>query len=162
MKPLQVHPLTRDAFAPFGDVIETDGAEHFAINNGTTERFHDLAAVSVGREGRALINIFRGRPFTLPIPIAMVERHPLGSQAFVPLDRRSYLVVVAPGGPVPGQPLAFLATGIQGVNYAPGTWHHPLISLGAVSEFLVVDRAGPGDNLEEYVLDKSWVIERLP
>jgi len=161
MKPLAVDPLTRTAFAPFGDVIETDGADHFPINNATTERFHDLCPV-VGR--KTLISIFRGRPFALPIPIAMVERHPLGSQAFVPLDRRPWLVVVAPSGPdgAPGEPAAFLATGAQGVSYAPGTWHHPLIALEAVSEFLVVDHA-TADNLEEHEFgDGGWVIERLP
>jgi ureidoglycolate lyase len=161
MKTLAVHPLTRAGFAPFGDVIETEGADHFAINNATTERFHDLAAV-IG--DRTLISIFRGQPFAPPIAIPMVERHPLGSQAFVPLDRRPWLVVVAPSGPdgAPGEPVAFLATGTQGVNYAPGTWHHPLIALEAVSEFLVVDHAA-ADNLEEHEFgDGGWVIERLP
>jgi ureidoglycolate lyase len=161
MKPLAVQPLTRAAFAPFGDVIETDGADHFPINGATTERYHDLCPV-VGR--KTLISIFRGRPFALPIPIAMVERHPLGSQAFVPLDRRPWLVVVAPSGAdgAPGEPAAFLATGAQGVSYAPGTWHHPLIALEAVSEFLVVDHAAV-DNLDEHEFgDGGWVIERLP
>ena len=165
MTALVVKPLTRDAFAPFGDVIETDGAHHYPINNGTTERFHDLAKVDVSQEGGApLINIFRGQPFTPPIAITMVERHPLGSQAFVPLSGAPYLVVAAPGGDdgAPGDPQAFLAQGTQGVNYARCVWHHPLISLQQVSEFLVVDRGGPGNNLEEfdYPADR-WVIEAI-
>lgn len=162
MRTLDVHPLTRAAFAPFGAVIETEGTEHFPINNGTTERFHDLAPVVAAEGGRVLISIFRGQPFAPPIPIAMVERHPLGSQAFMPLDRRPWLVVVAPAGPdgAPGEPVAFLASGSQGVSYAPGTWHHPLVALGAVSDFLVVDRAAP-DNLEEHTLAEGWVIARL-
>ncbi|MEF2553031.1 ureidoglycolate lyase [Aurantimonas sp. A2-1-M11] len=148
---LPVHPLTRAAFAPFGDVIETNGAAHFAINGGTTTRFHDLARVDVSAQGgHPLISIFRGQPFAFPIEIAMMERHPLGSQAFAPLQDRAYLVVVAPDADgAPGTPVAFLARGRQGVNYAPGTWHHPLLSLEAVSEFLVVDRGGEGNNLEE-------------
>lgn len=148
--------LSRDAFAPFGDVIQTDGVPHHAINNGTTERFHDLATVDTGEgedagKGRTLINIFVGQSFTPPVEIRMMERHPLGSQAFVPLDGRPYLVVVAPAREdgTPGTPVAFLASGDQGVNYARGTWHHPLVSLEAESRFLVVDRGGPGNNLEE-------------
>lgn len=165
MTGLTVEPLTAEAFTPFGDVIETDGAHHYPINNGTTERFHDLARVDVGEEkGMPLINIFRGQPFSPPVAITMVERHPLGSQAFVPLSGGPYLVVVAPagGGGAPGNPRAFLAQGTQGVNYARGVWHHPLISLNTVSDFLVVDRGGPGDNLEEFGYPSGeWVIETV-
>lgn len=153
---LNVRPLTREAFAPYGDVIETGGAHAYPINNGTTMRFHDLAAVDVAADGgRPLVNIFRGQPFAPPLTIKMVERHPLGSQAFVPLDRRPYLVVVALalGDGRPGRPEAFLATGFQGVNYARGTWHHPLLSLEAESGFLVIDRGGEGRNLEEVFFD---------
>ncbi len=165
MTALKVRPLTRQAFAPFGDVIETRGANHFPINNGTTERFHDLATVDVADgAGTPLISIFRGQPFEPPIPIRMVERHPLGSQAFIPVSRLPYLVVVADAKPdgQPGSPVAFLAQGTQGVNYAKGVWHHPLLSLEQESEFLVVDRGGEGNNLEEfaYAADE-WVIEGL-
>jgi ureidoglycolate lyase len=156
MKTLKAQPLTREAFAPFGDVIGTDGARHYPINNGTTERYHDLAKVDVGSgDGRPLISIFVGQPFTPPVAIQMMERHPLGSRAFMPLDNRPYLVAVAPNGPDdrPGEPLVFLATGMQGVSYAPNTWHHPLISLEAESRFLVVDRGGEGANLEEAVYE---------
>lgn len=156
MKTLKAQPLTREAFAPFGDVIETDGARHYPINNGTTERYHDLAKVDVGSgDGRPLISIFVGQPFAPPVAIAMMERHPLGSQAFMPLDNRPYLVAVALSGPDdrPGEPVVFLASGAQGVNYAAGTWHHPLISLEAESRFLVVDRGGEGRNLEESFYD---------
>lgn len=165
MTALKVRPLTRQAFAPFGDVIETRGARHFPINNGTTERFHDLASVDVADgEGRPLISIFRGQPFELPIPIRMVERHPLGSQAFIPVSRLPYIVVVADEecDGQPGKPLAFLADGTQGVNYAKGVWHHPLLSLQRESEFVVVDRGGQGANLEEFNYDPDeWLIEDL-
>ncbi len=152
MSDLAVEPLTRSAFADFGDVIELDGAHHYPINGGTCERYHDLARVDVG-DGRALINVFRGQARAFPIPITMLERHPLGSQAFVPLSERDYLVVVAPAGDLdPSRMRAFLARARQGVNYAKGVWHHPLLALDVVSDFLVVDRGGTGNNCDEQVI----------
>ncbi|OJY06407.1 MAG: ureidoglycolate hydrolase [Rhizobiales bacterium 63-22] len=149
---LAVEPLTKEAFAPFGDVIETQGAERRLINNGTTERFHDLARVeAAGSEARVLVNIFRGQAFAPPIDIVMMERHPFGSQAFVPLNGRPFLVVVAEDADgKPARPRVFLAQSHQGVNYRRNAWHHPLLALGEQSDFLVVDRAGREDNLEEY------------
>lgn len=146
---IRAQPLTAAAFAPFGDVIEAGDAP-VMINNGTTERHHDLAQVDLLGEGaHTLINIFRGQPFVPPVEISMMERHPLGSQAFMPLSDRPYLVVVAlDEGGVPAAPTAFLAEK-KGVNYHANVWHHPLISLEAVSDFLVVDRGGEGVNLEE-------------
>lgn len=162
---LAVRPLTKAAFAPFGAVIETEGAKRRLINGGTTERFHAIAEVAALGEGSsAIISIFRGQPFALPIEIRMLERHPLGSQAFMPLDRRPYLVVVAPdAGGSPGEPQAFLAAGHQGVSYGANVWHHPLLALDRPSEFIVVDRAGPGDNLEEHFFAGSvYRIDALP
>ncbi|ATU92434.1 ureidoglycolate lyase [Phyllobacterium zundukense] len=152
---IDVRPLTKAAFAPFGDVIETEGAELRIINNGTTERFHDLATIDVaGDKARVLVNIFRGMAFTPPIDIRMLERHPLGSQAFMPLQNRPFLVVVAEdAGGRPGHPVAFLCKANQGVNYGRNVWHHPLISLEEASDFLVIDRGGEGDNLEEFFFD---------
>ena len=145
-------PLTEESFAPFGDVIEVDSTQRIEINEGTTERFHDLAAVDVkSGGGHPLINIFRGQPRPQPIDIRMVERHPLGSQAFIPLREQTWLVVVAPPGeaPDPSQLRAFRAEGHQGVNYHAGVWHHPLLVLKPDHDFLVVDRGGPGDNCDE-------------
>lgn len=158
MKTLQIERLTRAAFAPFGDVIELDGARHFPINSGTTERYHDLATVDVtGQGGRPLISLFRGQPRALPIDITMMERHPLGSQGFLPLAQASYLVVVAPAGEFdPAQMRAFWTEGWQGVNYAKGVWHHPLLALDRVSDFVVVDRGGEGHNCDELVLSEPW------
>ncbi len=155
---LRVEPLTRAAFAPFGDVVETDGAERFAINNGSTTRFHDLARVDVAAEGgHVLVNIFRARPLPMPLTVTMMEKHPLGSQAFVPLETAPFLVVVAPPGEAvaPQDLRAFLAVAGQGVNYAPGVWHHPVIALGRETDFLVIDRGGPGDNLAEFFFDEG-------
>ena len=154
-------PLTREAFAPFGDVIQADqAAQHFTINGGNTERFHDLANVAPGPDGRAIVSIFRGQPRALPFLVEMMERHPLASQAFVPLGPQPYLVVVAPAGAAPTADTlhAFLASAGQGVNYAPGVWHHPLLALDAVSDFLVIDRAGPGPNCDEISLSPPAVL----
>ncbi|MBN3753499.1 ureidoglycolate lyase [Paraburkholderia sp. Tr-20389] len=162
MKTLGIEPLTRESFAPFGDVIELEGAKQIPINLGTTIRYHDLANVDVTDEGgRTLVNLFRGQPRVLPFEVKMMERHPLGSQAFIPLNDKPYLVVVAPVGELDeSQIRAFVTSGWQGVNYAKGVWHHPLLSLGDVSDFIVVDRGGEGVNLNELDLRESlWLTE---
>ena len=155
-------PLTAAAFAPYGQVIETAGHTPMVINQGTTERFHDLAAVDAAEgNGRALINIFRGSPRLLPIEVAMMECHPLGSQAFFPLQGSPYLVVVGPpaASVAPRDVVAFLARGDQGVNYNRGTWHHPLLVLDKTQDFLVVDRGGDGNNLRETHFDPNDAIQ---
>jgi ureidoglycolate lyase len=154
--------LTRESFAAFGDVIATGGAPHFTINDGTAERYDDLAQVDVAAEGgRPRVSIFIAQPRPRPVAIRMLERHPFGSQAFMPLDGRDYLVVVAPAGPIvrPAQVRAFRADGSQGVNFRRGVWHHPLLVLAADSRFLVIDRAGPDANLEEVQLDPALSLD---
>ena len=144
---LTIEPLSAEAFRPFGDVIEaSDAVRHFPINDGYAERYHDLARIDVASNGgHALLNIFRAKPRSLPFQLLLLERHPLGSQAFVPMSALTYLVVVAPAADLPAlsEVRCFLAAPGQGVNYARGTWHHPLIALHAASDFLVVDRGGP-------------------
>lgn len=155
---VRVEPLTRTAFAAFGDVIECDGAAHYTINEGFAERYHDLARIDVTAQGgRPLINIFRAQPRYLPLRIALMERHPLSSQAFVPLTARSFLVIVARPGAPPGAVdlRCFQAQGSQGVNYTRGTWHHPLIALDTAQDFLVIDRGGDGDNCDEVELTED-------
>ncbi|WP_309084723.1 ureidoglycolate lyase [Chelativorans sp.] len=153
-------PLTRAAFAPFGDVIDTEGAQSFPINNGKTQRFHDLATVDVqGEAARVLISIARGQPYTFPLKLTMVERHPLGSQAFIPLEPRPFLVVVClDEGGRPGRPQAFLTGAGQGVNYARNTWHAVLTPIGEKQDFLIVDRGGDGNNLEEFFFSEPYEI----
>ncbi|GKX34466.1 MAG: ureidoglycolate lyase [Rhizobiaceae bacterium MnEN-MB40S] len=147
---LEVRNLSKGAFEPFGDVIETEGAEVRLINGGTTERFHALAQAQTGG-GAAIVSIFRGQPRYFPYAVTMMERHPLGSQAFYPLQDRPWLVVVAQDvDGRPGSPEVFLASGAQGVNYRANIWHHPLMALDDLSDFLVVDREGEGNNLEEF------------
>src|SRR5262245_22401674 len=109
-KEIRTQRLTREAFGPFGDVIEIEGAHSFPINGCMCTRFHDLAKVeTTGENARTLVSLLSGKPYELPLTLAMVERHPLGSQAFVPLSANPFLVVVAEDGPNgPGEPLAFL------------------------------------------------------
>jgi ureidoglycolate lyase len=155
---LRAAALTAAAFAPFGDVIETAGRDAQWINENTCRRFDDLAQVDVGEAGgRPLLSIFEASPRSLPLRISMLERHPLSSQAFYPLQSQPFLVVVAPDGAVPdaGAIRVFLSSGSQGVNYRRNTWHHALIALERQSTFLVVDRGGPGGNCEEMALDPA-------
>ena len=162
--PLSVQPLTRGTFAPFGEVIEaSDAVKHFTINAGNTERYHDLANIEPGADGRVIVSIFRGQPRSLPFTVHMVERHPLASPAFVPMSGKPYLVVVAPAGNPPAVEdlQVFLARGDQGVNYATGVWHHPLLALEGVCDFLVVDRSGPGHNCDEMQLERQGVIDAV-
>lgn len=158
---LPIRPLTREAFAPFGDVIECAERPHHAINQGWAERYSDLAKLDLATEnGRPGIGIVRSQPRSLPLRVKIMERHPLGSQAFIPLASQPFLIVVAPPGatPRPQEFMCFKTVSGQGINYARGTWHHPLIALNQVTDFLVVDRMGDGNNCDEVeILDEIWV-----
>jgi len=151
MRELTPEPLTAEAFAPFGRVIEaSDEAVKLDINQGHAIRYDRLAEIDVADEGGAgAISLFRARPLE-ELVLRKFERHPLGSQSFMPLSGRPYLVAVAPAGDFdPTQIRLFRAEGHQGVHYRKGTWHHFLLVLEADADFLVIDRAGPGDNCEE-------------
>lgn len=151
---LRPEPLTRATFAPFGDVIETRAEGAFDINDGYTTRNHALATAQTDAD--VILSIFEGR--VRPMTVGMVECHPVGSQAFMPLGNAQWLVVVAEE-PRPEACRAFLAQGNQGVQYSSGVWHHPLMVIGAPQDFLVVDRAGQGDNLQEVFFDQVLTIE---
>ena len=158
MPEIAARPLTAQAFAAFGDVIEATG-ESFPINAGMCDRFHDRARMEFIGDGRAGISLGFGRPYPLPHVFDLMERHPLGSQAFVPMTEDPFLVVVAPdAGGRPGAPLAFLTAPGQGVNYLRNTWHGVLTPLGRAAPFLIVDRIGSGNNLEEARYDASWTV----
>jgi ureidoglycolate lyase len=148
---LKPEPLTKASFAPFGDVIEIEGAQHFPINQGFAERFNDLARVDVGEVN---ISIVTAKVRPKPIGLKLMERHPLGSQIFYPLQDRPWLVVVCVEPQDSKSFRVFRATGRQGINYARNTWHFPLLVLEAECRFLVVDRKGPGNNLEEVKIDE--------
>jgi len=151
-------PLSKANFARFGDVISVDEAsDNFTINDGHTTRYHNLAKIDVADDnGQPLVNIFRSKPLGFPIAIKMMERHPLGSQAFIPLGKQPYLVVVAPAGKFEVANIeVFIADASQGVNYHKGTWHHFCLALNDISDFLVIDRGGEGDNCDVEQLDGS-------
>lgn len=157
---IPIEPLTREAFAAFGDVIDTRGADSFPINQGRTQRFHALGAVDLLGDGsEAIISIFRGQPLQ-PLLIGLMERHPLGSQAFMPINGRPFYAVVAPPGDFSEQSVrAFLVTGDQGINLRAGTWHAPLLPLHPDSDYLVIDRRGPGDNCDEVLLRQPLTLQ---
>ena len=160
MKTIEIKPLTREAFAPFGDVIEMEGAANFPINAGKCTRFHDLAKIeTTGEKARPMISLLRGEPYPLPLTLTMVERHPLGTQAFIPLTDNAFLVVVAEEtADGPGEPLAFRTAPGQGVNIGRTVWHGILTPLDAVSDFAVVDRGGEGVNLEEHFYKTPFLV----
>ena len=160
MRRLAPETLTAAAFAPFGTVIETAGAQSLPINDGTTTRFHALATAEPGPGGEAIVSIFRASQWPRPVTIRGLERHPLGSQAFFPLSAEDWLVVVAEGArPGAADLRLFRARGDQGVQYRPGVWHHPLLVLAERQDFLVIDRQGPGENLEQIAVEPGAVIE---
>lgn len=152
-------PLRADAFAPFGDVLEAAGFPDRMINGGMCGRFNDRARLDFGPGGQAGISIFEAAAYALPLPLTMVERHPLGSQAFIPTTPQPFLIIVAADeGGVPGRPRAFLSAPGQGVNYCRNTWHGVLTPL-IPSTFFVVDRIGEGANLEEHWFDAPYMVE---
>ncbi|WP_020178131.1 ureidoglycolate lyase [Methylopila sp. M107] len=156
-------PLTKAAFAPFGDVIETVGCETRVINQGFALRRHDLARVEVGDGGRTCVSIFEAKQRPRPIAIDMLEKHPLASQAFYPLQPHDWLVVVAEGGDAPDLSTlrCFRATGAQGVNYAPGVWHFPVLTIAETQSFFIVDREGAAPNLVERFFETDEITSIL-
>ena len=148
---LLAQPLTQAAFAPFGEVLDASGAPDKIINAGLCGRHHDRARLDFGPGGRAGISVFNAEPRSLPYRSDLVERHPEGSQAFLPMTEHPFLVIVAPDlSGKPGAPLAFITAPRQGINLHRGTWHGVLTPLHAPGLFAVVDRIGGTPNLEEY------------
>ena len=159
MMKISIEPLTAHAFAPFGDVLEATGTPDRMINAGLCARFHDRARIDIA-DGRAGLSVFDAVARSLPYAFDLVERHPLGSQAFVPMTQAPFLVIVAPDEQgTPGRPRAFLTNGAQGINLHRGTWHGVLTPLQAPGLFAVLDRIGDGTNLEEYRYPQPWTVE---
>ena len=157
---LTAQPLTVAAFAAYGDVIAATG-DASPINQGMGDRSQDLAQVDVAADGgRAAISVIRCVPESLPITLRLMERHPLGSQAFIPLNGQRYVVVVAPAGAPPARDdlRAFVCRGDQGINYHRGIWHHPMLALDRACEFAEFHRAGPGANCDEAELPCTVVV----
>lgn len=162
MQKINIQPLTAEDFAPYGEVIACKDNDFFHINAGLTERYHALAEVET--DAKVGLSIFKNiQAITLPLEISMLERHPLGSQAFIPMQGQQFLIVVAPNldqeTPNLNQVQAFLTDGSQGVNYRAGTWHHPLLTFEAPSDFVVIDRIGTTPNCDVYTFSESIVIE---
>ncbi|CTQ71780.1 ureidoglycolate lyase [Roseibium alexandrii] len=154
-------PLTAEAFSTYGDVIEVSGEPDKIINQGMCGRHHDLAKVDFGN-GRAGISLFDAKARTFPYTVDMVERHPDGSQAFVPLDGVPMLVIVAEdkdGAPINLK--AFVTQPGQSINLHRGTWHGVLAPIEQPGRYIVVDRIGDGANLEEHWFDTPWIIESV-
>lgn len=167
-KQIIIQRLTQEKFAQFGDVIEIQGNDFFPINQGLTERYHALALAKIAGENAEVgMSIFRNLHATqLPFQVEMLERHPLGSQAFIPLHQQPFIVVVATclndNQPNEQQIQAFISNGQQGVNYHVGVWHHPLMTLECPSDFLVVDRIGTGQNCDIHSLSQPyWAVDVL-
>jgi len=161
MTVIKAQPLTADAFAPYGDVLEATGKPDKIINNGFCGRYHDRARLDFGMDGRAGISVFKAEPRALPYTLELLERHPDGAQAFIPMSLDAYLVTVAKdenGTPVNIR--AFIAGPGQGINYHRNTWHSVLTPLSAPGLFAVVDRIGETPNLEEYHLKTSLTITK--
>jgi len=155
---LAVQPLTSAGFAPFGDVVEFEGHDSFPINKGMADRYHALADVELaGEQARAIISLVESRKFDLPRRVDHLEYHPLGSQAFLPLDASPFIVVVCSAADQPelDKLQAFVTNGRQGINYRLGTWHHVLLTPYAAMRFICVDRTGPGDNCIDYFIPDS-------
>jgi len=153
---IYTEPLTATAFAPYGQVIET-GSNPRIINAGLCERHHDLCTLDAA-SGKIGISVFSAQARALPYAFALLERHPEGSQAFIPMTQEPFLVIVSDSPE--HQPRAFLTNGRQGINLARGTWHGVLTPLAEPGLFTVVDRIGEGANLEEVTLEQPWLVER--
>ena len=161
MTAIKIQPLTAEAFAPFGDVLEAVGKPDKIINNGFCGRYHDRAQLDFGDDGRAGISVFKAEPRALPYKLELLERHPDSCQAFIPMSLDSYLITVAEddnGTPVNIR--AFLAGAGQGINYHRNTWHGVLTPLAAPGLFTVVDRIGNTPNLEEYLLKAPHMVDK--
>lgn len=155
MTTIRTEPLTSVAFAPFGDVLEAKG-DFRLINAGLCRRHHDRALLDFGADGRAGLSIFKAEPRALPYRFDLIERHPEGSQAFLPMTADPFLVIVAES---PSHtPRAFLTDGAQGINLYRGTWHGVLTPLHLPGLFAVVDRIGTTPNLEEHRFPAPWTV----
>ncbi len=155
---LTLEPLTREAFAPYGDVIEVSGEPDKLINQGMCGRFHDLAKLDFG-SGRAGISLFDAQARHFPYSLDMMERHPEGSQAFIPLSGVPMIISVAKDNSgKPGQPRAFLSEPHQSINIHRNTWHGVLAPVERAGQYIVIDRIGDTPNLEEYYFQDSYIV----
>ena len=157
IKPIEI---TKKNFAAYGDLISTDNIKPININAGYAKRFDNLANINTSKdEGNAVVSIFSALKRTFPMKIDMMEKHPLGSQAFIPMKETTFLSFVAPQGESPeiNKIQSFIIPPKTGINYKPGIWHFPLISTENTN-FLVIDRKGSGENLIIHKFEKENII----
>ena len=160
MKLVKAKNITKKKFSKFGQLINTSKKNPININNGYAKRFDNLINIDTSKKkGRAIVSIFKAKKRAFPMKIDMMEKHPLGSQAFIPMEDTKFLVFVAPKGIKPNinKIQSFVVPKQTGVNYKAGIWHFPLISLKNTN-FLVVDRKGKGNNLIIYKFKKDKII----
>ena len=153
-------PITKENFSKYGDMISTENIKPLEINNGYAKRFDNIAKIDTSIDkGETTISIFSALKRSFPMKIDMMEKHPLGSQAFIPMKETTFLTLVAPAGEKPDleQIESFIVPIGKGVNYKAGVWHFPLISTEDM-DFLVVDRKGSGDNLVIENIEKEEII----
>ncbi len=159
MSRIIARPLTVEAFAPYGDVLSVEGEPDRQINQGLCGRYHDRAKLDFGDDGRAGISLFKAQLRSLPFSLDMMERHPEGSQAFLPMDVHPFLVIVADDDDgKPAEPVAFLTHTGEGINFHRGTWHGVLMPLAGNGLFAVIDRIGETPNLEEHWFDAPYEV----
>ncbi len=156
---IQTLPLTPKAFAPFGEVLDFSGDPDMMINQGLCGRYHDKANLDFDDKGRAGVSLFLAKQRKLPYQLDMMERHPLGSQTFIPMTEHPFLVIVADdNNGVPNTPSAFLTDGAQAISFHRNAWHGVLTPLASPGRFAVIDRIGTGNNLQEHWFDEPWTI----
>jgi len=157
--PIVIEPLTAEAFSAYGEVIDATGEPTVMINNGLCARYNDRANLDFDEAGRPGISIFQGQPYSLPHTLPLVERHPYGSQAFIPMSDAAFLVIVAgDDNGIPTTPRAFMTQRQQGVNIHRGVWHGVLTPLNESARFAVVDWISEKANLEEYHFESPWLV----
>ena len=157
IKPIKI---TKANFATYGDLISSDDVKPMDINAGYAKRFNNLANINTSKDrGETIMSIFSALKRTFPMKIDMMEKHPLGSQAFIPMKETTFLAFVAPSGDKPEieKIKSFIISPGMGINYKPGIWHFPLISTENMN-FLIVDRKGDGNNLIIYNFEKENII----
>ena len=152
--------ITKDNFSEFGDLISSENVNPIDINMGYAKRFDNLANINtLKNDGKTIVSIFSALKRSFPLKIDMMEKHPLGSQAFMPMKETTFLAFVAPEGdsPIINKIKSFIVPPKNGINYKPGVWHFPLISTENTN-FLVIDRKGTGKNLIIHNFNKENVI----
>ena len=160
MKVIKAKKITKKNFSKFGQLIDTSKKNPININDGYAKRFDNLIKLDISKKkGKAIVSIFKAKKRRFPMEIDMMEKHPLGSQAFIPMKETTFLCFVAPPGEFPeiNKIQSFIIPPQTGINYKPGIWHFPLISTENTN-FLVIDRKGKGENLVIHKFEKEKII----